>query len=206
MLDGGAGADVLDGTGGTSFAAYWDSAAGVTVNLLNTALNTGDALGDTTINLHNVQGSNFADAITGDNAGGSLYGLVGADVITGGTGNDTLTGGAGADSLTGGGGLNTFNYVFASEGGDVITDFSGAGGDKFAINHVGFGGGLAAGALPASAFVAGTAATLAQGQFLWDSAAHTLSWDPDGTGSASAVLIATLSNGATLGAANIRVY
>jgi hypothetical protein len=48
FLEGGHGnfADILDGAGGTDYATYASSAVGVTVNLGNTALNTGDAAGD----------------------------------------------------------------------------------------------------------------------------------------------------------------
>ena len=112
----------------------------------------------------------------------------------------------GADTLTGGGGADKFEYAAASEGGDTITDFSAAQGDTIYVSHA-FGGGLAASGSPTAAeFVLGTAATSANGQFLWNSATSTLSWDPDGTGSAAAVKIATLTGVTTLTAANISLF
>ena len=203
-LDGGAGADALNGTNGTSYATYGDATTGVTVNLLTPGSNTGDAAGDSYTNIHNVQGSNSADTIVGDNAGDKLYGLVGNDSLTGGSGNDYLCGGAGADTLTGGAGADRFVYASASEGGDTITDFSVAQGDLISISHTGFGGGLpASGALPAADLVNGTTATLATGQFLWNSASSTLSWDSDGTGAGAAVTIAKLTGVTTLSASSI---
>jgi Ca2+-binding RTX toxin-like protein len=122
VLDGGAGADKLDGTGGTSTASYLDATAGVTANLFNPAANTGDAAGDTYVNIHRVQGSNFADTLVADNAGDLLIGGGGADVLTGGTGNDTLQGGAGNDTLNGGAGLNVL------DGGAGADHLDGTGG------------------------------------------------------------------------------
>ena len=207
ILDGGAGADTLDGSGGTgSYAAYGDATAGVTVNLSTPGANTGDAAGDVYIGIHNVKGSNFADTIVGDNSGDKLAGGAGADTLTGGTGSDTLTGGAGADTLTGGLGADRFAFNSASEGGDTITDFNAAQGDLITISHTGFGGGLpASGLLPAADLVNGTAATAAFGQFLWNSAASTLSWDADGTGPGGAVTIATLTGVTSLSASSIKL-
>lgn len=205
-LDGGAGADVLDGTGGTSFASYTDAPVGVSVNLLAPASNAGDAAGDTYIAIHRVFGSIYADTITGDNAGDGLNGGGGNDTILGGSGNDVITGGAGADTLTGGGGADRFVFNAPKEGGDTITDFNAAEGDTISISHLGFGGGLpASGALPATEFVDGTAATQPFGQFLWDSLSSTLSWDSDGTGADAAATIAHLTGVSTLAASSIKL-
>ena len=54
--------------------------------------------------------------------------------------------------------------------------------------------GLATGALPASAFVIGTAAADAGDRILYDSATGNLYFDSDGTGANAAVLFATLDN------------
>ena len=60
-----------------------------------------------------------------------LYGGSGSDNLFGGAGDDTLEGGEGTDTLTGDSGADTFFYNadIAAEGGDSITDFSGASGD-----------------------------------------------------------------------------
>jgi Ca2+-binding RTX toxin-like protein len=205
-LDGGAGADKLDGTSGTSYASYTDATSGLTVNLLTPASNTGDAAGDSYTNIHNVQGSNYADTIVGDNSGDRLYGQAGSDMITGGTGKDYIYGGAGADILTGGAAADQFYYAAPGDGGDTITDFSHAQGDTILISHTGFGGGLpSSGALAAGQFVNGTAATAATGQFLWNSLTSTLAWDADGTGATAPVTIVTLSGVTTLTAADIHL-
>ena len=204
-LDGGLGADKLDGTGGLSTADYHDADQGQTIDLLNPSLNAGDAAaGDTYIAIHRVLGSSHNDKVSGDNQGDVLNGGAGDNSIVGGARADALVGGLGADTLTGGGGADTFQYNFATEGGDVITDFSAAQGDHLAIWHLGFGGGLpSSGSLDTQQFVAGTAPTAAIGQFLWNSSASTLSWDVDGTGSRAAVQIAVLKGVTTLSASNI---
>ena len=106
-LDGGPGADTLNGWFGTTYASYKDAKAGVTVNLLNPSLNTGDAAGDIYLHITRVVGSGFNDTIIGDNSGDVIQGGAGNDVLTGGTGKDTITGGAGNDIITGGGGADT---------------------------------------------------------------------------------------------------
>ena len=206
ILDGGPGADLLDGTGGTSSAAYLDATAGVSVNLLDPTTNTGDAAGDSYINIHDVQGSSFADTITADNSGDFINGLGGNDSIVGGNGDDTLFGGTGNDTLTGGLGADRFALAGMRDGAKTITDFSSAQNDVVAVSHIGFGGGLTVGALAPAHFVDGTKATAATGQFLWNSAAHTLSWDKDGTGPAHPILEATFTNGAILTAHDITVF
>jgi Ca2+-binding RTX toxin-like protein len=208
-LDGGAGADALIGTGGTSYASYSDSAAGLTVDLANPALDTGDAVGDVFTNILGVYGSSFNDTIVGNNSGDHLYGAAGADKIMGGSGNDSITGGAGADVLTGGLGADQFVYNSPSEGGDTITDFSHAQGDRIVISHAGFGGGLSAsGSLNANELVVGSnpAPNIAAGQFLFNTSTSALSWDADGTGAGAAVNIATLTGVTTLTAADIRLF
>jgi Ca2+-binding RTX toxin-like protein len=206
FLDGGAGADKLIGVAGhIDYALYADATAGVTVNLLNPALNAGDAAGDSYTNIHNVQGSAYADTIYGDNSGDTLTGGAGADTIVGGSGNDVIVGSAGADILTGGLGANQFRYNTASEGGDTITDFVAAQRDKIYVSASGFGGGLVAGALSASQFADG-AANAATGQFVWVAATHDLYWDSDGTGATAPKLIATLTGVTTLTAASIQVF
>ncbi len=197
ILDGGAGADTLDGTGGTATASYADATAGVKVNLLTPASNTGDAAGDSYINIHQIQGSSFADTLTADNSGDILSGGAGNDTLIGGSGHDLLIGQAGNDILTGGLGADFFIFNNATDGAKTITDFSEAQADQLQFAHAGFGN-LPTGALNPSLFVNGTTPTAATGQFLWDSAGHHLYWDSDGTGSAAATLLATLTGVTTL--------
>ena len=89
FLIGGAGADALDGRGGADSAAYATATAGVTASLANSAVNTGDAAGDTYANIENLSGSGFDDTLIGDANNNFLNGRGGADTLDGGAGFDT---------------------------------------------------------------------------------------------------------------------
>jgi Ca2+-binding RTX toxin-like protein len=90
VLIGGAGADTLNGGAGNDYASYETALAGVTASLANTAVNTGDALGDTYTAIEGLRGSNFNDTLTGFATTATILdGGKGGDVMIGGTGNDT---------------------------------------------------------------------------------------------------------------------
>lgn len=78
-------------------------------------------------NIEKVQGSDFADTITGNSQDNTLNGGRGDDVIAGGGGGDTIFGGLGRDTLTGGQGNDTFAFtslsVSTTAAPDLITDF-----------------------------------------------------------------------------------
>ena len=123
-LVGGSGADVLIGGPGDDTAAYWNSAAGVTVRLHSLEASGGDAEGDTfpytvdvvyagaaglaqTEALPDVEhliGSDHNDTLAGDRRDNRLYGEAGNDNLYGGPGggDDSLFGGLGHDRLYGG--------------------------------------------------------------------------------------------------------
>ena len=104
VLEGGAGADTLDGGASIDTASYAHAAAGLTANLADTSVNTGDASFDAYVNIENLTGSGFNDTLVGN---------AGANALEGGAGNDGLTGGAGNDS-----------FVFrAGFGHDDVIDF-----------------------------------------------------------------------------------
>ena len=136
VLVGGAGADLLDGgPGDDDTAAYWDSQAGVTVDLRTGTPSGGTANGDTLTGIESVWGSPNNDHITGngDNnwlSGGEgndtldgkfgddyLWGGEGSDRLWGSTGNDRLHGHLGNDLLHGGGGDDT---LWGGEGKDHL--------------------------------------------------------------------------------------
>jgi len=71
FLQGDGGADTLEGGNGMDMAYYGSSTVGVTVDLGNTANNTGEAVGDSYSSIEGVFGSKFDDMITGD-AGDNL--------------------------------------------------------------------------------------------------------------------------------------
>jgi Ca2+-binding RTX toxin-like protein len=138
-LIGGPGADALNGGLGTDKASYWDSTAGIVVSLAAGVGVGGDAEGDTYASIENVDGSPYADSLTGNDddnvlGGGNgddlLYGLGGDDVLDGGWNNDTLKGGGGADTLRGDQGIDTASYYESPEGVIVALNVNGgAGGD-----------------------------------------------------------------------------
>ncbi|MDV3000845.1 MAG: hypothetical protein N5P05_002451 [Chroococcopsis gigantea SAG 12.99] len=134
----------------------------------------------------NDDGGNGNDVLTGGSSN---------DFLDGGAGNDTLTGGLGSDTLTGGLGQDRFVFTAVGDGIDTINGFSVLD-DTIVISAAGFSGaGLTVGTLPASAFVLGSSATNASQRMFYNSATGKLSFDPDGSGSRQATVLANLSTG-----------
>lgn len=127
-LNGGNGADLLDGGAGNDIASYADSVitSGLTIDLANPQLNTGDAFGDTWISIEGAAGGSYADRIYGDAGVNTLAGNAGADYLDGRDGNDTLFGDADGDVLWGNNGNDT---LFGGAGDDTLV--GGAGADFF---------------------------------------------------------------------------
>ena len=124
ILSGGAGADILDGGNGAfDTVSYNDSGAGVEVNLVTGIGRGGDAEGDRLTNIEQVEGSAFADVLTGDGENNVLKGHSGSDTIHGNAGRDQLHGGAGDDYLDGGDGSD---QLYGGDGRDQLH-----GGDGF---------------------------------------------------------------------------
>ncbi len=194
-LHGGAGADKLDGGAGHDVASYYFS-DGVSVSLDKSIVATGPAIGDKFVSIENLEGS-----LTGNDV---LAGNKAANTIWGFGGDDWIRGGDGADRLFGGDGDDRFAYFKASEGGDVITDFSA--GDLIEISGSGFGQ-LPSGTLASDQFRSGGdhLAQTGDERFLFDTSDHSLWFDADGNGSAAAIKLATFSTGAALSTADILV-
>ncbi len=145
VLTGGRGADLIDGRAGFDTASYATARAGVGVDLLGPAQNTGDARGDRLVSIEAIDGSRFGDTLRGHQGADVLSGLGGNDVLEGrggadrlfgGAGNDILTGGMGADLLDGGAGIDQASYADAVSG--VTADLARPGantgyaaGDRF---------------------------------------------------------------------------
>jgi len=88
-LEGGAGRDYLDGGAGIDTVSYAHATAGVVVSLaVSGTQNTRGAGVDQLLGIENVEGSAFADRLTGDAGANVINGLDGADVMIGGAGND----------------------------------------------------------------------------------------------------------------------
>jgi len=137
-LRSGLGADTLNGGAGTDTAYYYESNAGVQVNLTTGQGIGGHAQGDILIDVENLGGSNFSDVLIGDANANALRGYNGDDSLRGGGGRDTLVGDAGADR---------FIYAAVSDStgatADRIVDFATNQGDKIDLAAVDANSGVA---------------------------------------------------------------
>ncbi|MEZ5756074.1 MAG: calcium-binding protein [Paracoccaceae bacterium] len=144
MLRGGQGADSMDGGAGQNRTTYDDSDTAVNVNLA-TGVNTGGhAEGDILLNIQEVTGSRFGDALTGGALADIFYGGAGADTIDGGRGADRLFGGAGDDLLTGGDGNDFLMGGLGADtidGGRGVDTLSYAAAKSGVVVHLGVGAG-----------------------------------------------------------------
>ncbi|MEO0618628.1 MAG: calcium-binding protein, partial [Pseudomonadota bacterium] len=155
-LHGGLNADVLDGGAGLDYARYDMSRdIGITVSLADPSLNTGEAVGDSYVDIEGLiltRGDDFGfgndegnwlrgldgdDALNGAGGNDFLFGDLGDDSLFGGVGNDMLYGGYGADALDGGSGIDYARYNDANYGdvivslGDASLNTGAADGDTF---------------------------------------------------------------------------
>jgi Ca2+-binding RTX toxin-like protein len=158
-LRGGTGADHLESVTTEAYAnqvlvSYIDSAQGMTINW-QTGERTGDAAGDTWVNILRFELTNHADTYVGHSSGDyvlagggadwlrgsegadTLYGQDGADDVDGGVGDDYLSGGDGNDVMNGGDGADT---IFTGDGALDIAH-GGAGNDYIAGADSYFGAG-----------------------------------------------------------------
>jgi Ca2+-binding RTX toxin-like protein len=126
----------------------------------------------------------------------NLFGNEFNNIIAGNDGRNVLGGGGGNDTLWGYGGADTFFFFGPNEGADVIADFT-PGEDKIAFSR---GFNMPPGTLAETGvdFVLGAAATSAAASVVYNASTGGLYWDVDGSGSSSAVLLATLANHAVL--------
>ncbi|OYU33411.1 hypothetical protein [Novosphingobium sp. PASSN1] len=217
-LNGGAGTDTL--IGGLGNDSYVIDVSGDVVTELagqGTDLVTASASYTLSANIENLTlsgtaaingtGNAEANVITGNSAANVLAGLDGSDTLTGGLGNDTLQGGIGTDRLTGGNGNDVLNggagadtFVFdtaanLSTNYDTLQDFV-TGTDKLAFSRAVFTGFAATGAMSADAYWSGAgvnAAHDATDRLIYNTSTGVLWYDRDGTGSAAAVQVATLT-------------
>ena len=220
-LDGGAGDDYLLGGNGIDWVSYYGSTAAVYVDMSGaSAFANGAATGfDVLSGIERVYGSIYGDFLFGSAGSDTLVGDLGIDILygfglgdslDGGADTDYLVGGSGADTITTGAGQDYIYFQGQAEGKDTITDWRANGFDLICIDEPTFGAGLTVNqylseAGNANRFVAGTAATAAIGQFLWNSATSTLSWDADGTGGGAAVQLVTLTGITSLTAGDVLI-
>jgi serralysin len=115
-LMGGPGGDKLDGGAGFDGASYFNAAGKVTASLANPKANTGEAKGDRYVSIEKLEGSAFADKLTGNNGDNYIYGLAGNDRMAGLGGSDWLIGSKGVDAFDGGDGIDGVSYYDAAKG------------------------------------------------------------------------------------------
>ena len=111
-------ADTIDGGAGTDRLVYSALSRGVVADL-----SIGMADGDLVTNVEEIEGSAFADALTGDAGDNRLIGGAGADILVGLGGSDRLEGGSGNDTLSGGEGND---LLFGEAGDDTLTGDAGS--------------------------------------------------------------------------------
>jgi Ca2+-binding RTX toxin-like protein len=151
--------------------------------------------------LKNVMtGNELGNLLTGLGGADRLSGLAGADTLSGGTGNDTLAGGTGNDAFL-------FSESLSSLNRDTITDFSNVTGnnDVFRLENAIFTKLTATGALNPGFFLAGTVAFDSNDFIVYNKLTGALFYDSNANAAGGAVQIATLSNKATLSAADFFV-
>jgi Ca2+-binding RTX toxin-like protein len=188
----------------------------VSVDLTSNA-NGGAAAGDRVVDIEVLQGSNFADTLTGRDRGGGhgaqlygegggdqLYGKGGGDYLFGGAGGDWLDGDLGSDVLNGGEGMDYFAFSKTLGAGNVDTIQDFAAGDMIALGYAVFS--IPGSYLAGTAFKLGAATTTAAHRIVYNQATGELFYDADGTGSAAQIKFAVIANQAQLSAANFLVW
>ena len=199
VIDGGDGADNLDGAESDTSSpgkvevkgdtvSYRNSDRGVNIDLDNNPNNDGTgshtasgghAQGDTLANFENVTGSAHDDNLDGDNNGNILKGLAGDDELRGFGGADTIEGGAGADEMDGGTNSDATTLATANttNGVDAVADTlsyaSSDAGVTVNLATLTFSGGHAEGD---------------------EVEVQRAAYDPDGTGSLDPVDVSTFEN------------
>jgi len=206
-LEGGTGSDVyvMDGGYDLIFEPGSDPAAGGN-DLLITSTEVYLPFGIERLTLTGAKslkgyGNDLNNVITGNAAANLLVGFAGADTLIGGGGADTLSGNAGNDVLTGGPGSDFF--VFYERPGSTnverITDFKSGEDDILFYDDLmtGLKGTSAPVALPASQYKLVTSGTGfsagdADDRIIYNTTTDALYYDPDGSGRAAAIKIATV--------------
>lgn len=197
VLAGGLGRDTLEGGLGNDIYVLSDT--------LDTIIDTG---GIDTIrsslsikleaDIENAELVGFADTYAiGNGADNKLVGNLGNNILEGMGGVDTLTGGAGDDQFI-------VAYNGTGSAADTVTDFT-SGSDLLVIDLLSFGvdviglGLDSSGFVSAEAFVkgAGAQALDPNDHFLVDTATGQLSFDSDGSGSMSPIVMLNLGSSAS---------
>ncbi|MEZ5875849.1 MAG: hypothetical protein R3D30_13875 [Hyphomicrobiales bacterium] len=114
------------------------SLGGITFSAENWTFTNWDA--DDFVILTSAYNDNVDETFIGSTGSDELWGYGGNDTLSGGSGADRLVGGLGRDTMTGGADSDTFDFDSKNESKkgaanrDIITDFSGIGGDGDVID------------------------------------------------------------------------
>jgi Ca2+-binding RTX toxin-like protein len=148
--------------------------------------------------------NNWLYGNSGDNF---LSGGQGDDRVEGGGGHDWIYGSLGRDVLVGGSGKDRFYFHTepAAANADQIVDFSSRD-DSIYLALYEFTELAGPGQLAASAFRLGTRAGDSNDRIVYDAVSGNLFYDADGSGSAAAILFATVTPGTSLGSADFIAY
>jgi hemolysin type calcium-binding protein len=136
----------------------------------------------------NGTGNELENSIIGNAANNTLRGMDDDDSLNGSSGNDRLLGGLGNDRITCGAGQDIVQFDADPDPVD----------DEIRLIGAAFPALATAGALPASAFGLGTAATTAAVRILYDPATGFMRYDADGTGPTPSVRFGRLLNAPTV--------
>lgn len=128
-FQGNLGADHIDGGAGFDYASYFNATTGVTASLANSAVNTGEAAGDTYLQIEGLTGSAFADVLIGNGGDNILLGGGGADQLDGGLGFDYAAYGNSTIGLTAS--LIDPSANTGEAAGDVYTSIEGLSGSSY---------------------------------------------------------------------------
>jgi len=90
-VTGGAGNDTFQFYGGYGAVVYWNSPAGVRVDLAAGTATDGFGGTDTLIGVMNVHGSGHSDVLIGNSGDNAFFGNGGSDKVSGGGGNDVFS-------------------------------------------------------------------------------------------------------------------
>ena len=121
-LEGGPGADLMNGGDGFDSVTYEHATSGIRLDLLTPGTSTGDAAGDSFVDVEHWIGSNLNDTMVAGDQPVWFWGHAGDDLEIGGAGNDTLESGDGNDTIQGGGGDD---QIFGRADLDLLTGDAG---------------------------------------------------------------------------------
>lgn len=223
QLSGDYGRDSIDGGAGRDSVSFQSAESGVVVNLA-----AGTAGSATVIRVENAYGGTFDDRITGNSGANvlsgapffgspfeadgndTLFGLAGHDTLLGGNGNDWLQGGTWSDTLTGGAGADSFVWAEAgSNQVDRVTDFA-PGLDELLFENatltaLGEEGAWAPGDERFHSAPGATSGHDADDRLVYNNSTGSLYYDPDGSGSAAAQIVAVFQGAPAITASDITV-